>query len=242
MKIKRKSIELTEVQPVESAEPKDPGVFTGYAAVFNNVDLHGDIILPGAFADSLNDYAPGGAGVPCYWNHNLDNPQFCIGWTREAREDEHGLFVEVQLDLENPMGKQVYQMLQKKLVRQMSFTYIVEEESPYTDEDGKNDITVLTKLKLFEVSVVPVGANQETEILDVKADTPRRGAAALDETENNDPSESQDGSEEDLAEVEVEEGEIPNIKAAGLDNSRVLAMATEVELCNIRLSIMEGNN
>ncbi len=240
MKIKRKSIEIDEVQPVDSTDPKDHGVFTGYAAVFNNVDLHGDIVLPGAFADSLDDYAPGGAGVPCYWNHNLDDPRFCIGWTRKAQEDEHGLFVEVQLDLENPIGAQVHQMLQKKLVRQMSFTYIVEDDSVLTDDDSDTYIYALKKLKLFEVSVVPVGANQDTEILDVKSDTPRRGDAALDETEKNDPSVTQDGSEEDLVEAELEEGESPNSKVAGLDNSRVLAMAAEVELCNIRLSMMEG--
>ena len=87
---------------------------------------------------------------------------------------------------------------------------------------------------------MPVGANQDTEILDVKAGVPRRGDAALDETEKNDPSVTQDGSEEDLVEAELEEGESPNSKAAGLDNSRVLAMAAEVELCNIRLSMMEG--
>lgn len=237
MEIKRKAVTV-EVAPAEDSEAA--GEFTGYASVFNNVDLHGDIVKPGAFAESLNSYGPGGSGVPCYWNHMLDDPQLCVGWTKEAYEDEHGLFVRVQLDLENPMGAQVYSLLKRGLVRQMSFTYLVEAEEPYADEEQERYITLLTKLKLFEVSVVPVGANQSTEILDVKADTPRRGTAPLDVTEE-DPSEDQGSSEEDPEVHTVEEGESPNTKDAPMDNSRVLAMAAEAELNIIRLSIMKGN-
>ena len=60
----------------------------------------------------------------------LDDPRMCIGWTLEAREDEHGLFVRVQLDLDSDVGAKAYRMLQRGLVRQMSITYIVEQERP----------------------------------------------------------------------------------------------------------------
>ena len=69
----------------------------------------------------------------------------CIGWTLEAREDEHGLFVRVQLDLDSEVGAKAYRMLQRGLVRQMSITYIVEQETP----DKDTGVWYLQKLKLF---------------------------------------------------------------------------------------------
>lgn len=214
----------------------ETGVFTGYASVFNNVDLANDAVVPGAFAETLQSYGPNGENIPCYWNHVLDDPRMCIGWTLEAREDEHGLFVRVQLDLDSDVGAKAYRMLQRGLVRQMSITYIVEQETP-GDEGG---VWYLQKLKLFEVSVVPVAANQEAEILDVKADRPKRERPSNDIEENEEkPLDSESGSEEEPEPVNSEDEEIHNEEEPEQVNSRVLALATEVELTNIRLSIME---
>lgn len=214
----------------------ETGVFTGYASVFNNVDLANDVVVPGAFAETLQSYGPNGENIPCYWNHVLDDPRMCIGWTLEAREDEHGLFVRVQLDLDSDVGAKAYRMLQRGLVRQMSITYIVEQET-LGDENG---VWYLQKLKLFEVSVVPVAANQEAEILDVKADRPKRERPSDDTEENEEtPLDSESGSEEEPKPVNSEDEEIHNEEEPERVNSRVLALATEVELTNIRLSIME---
>lgn len=214
----------------------ETGVFTGYASVFNNVDLANDVVVPGAFAETLQSYGPNGENIPCYWNHVLDDPRMCIGWTLEAREDEHGLFVRVQLDLDSEVGAKAYRMLQRGLVRQMSITYIVEQETP-GDEGG---VWYLQKLKLFEVSVVPVAANQEAEILDVKADRTKRERPSNDTGENEEkPLDSESGSEEEPQPVNSEDEEIHNEEEPEQVNSRVLALATEVELTNIRLSIME---
>ena len=43
----------------------ETGVFTGYASVFNNVDLANDVVVPGAFAETLQSYGPNGE------NHSL---------------------------------------------------------------------------------------------------------------------------------------------------------------------------
>ena len=55
----------------------------------------------------------------------------------------------------------------------MSFAYDVLEGGEAQREkpggDGTETVYELRKLKLYEVSVVPIGANQETEILAVKA-------------------------------------------------------------------------
>ena len=147
----------------------DLGQFTGYASVFNNVDSYGDKVIPGAFTESLKSYGEGGANIPCYWSHDMSDPMKCIGWTTAATEDEHGLKVDVQLDLDNPNGAQAYKLIKNGVVNQMSFAYEVEEgafvDTETTDAGGYYE---LRKLKIFEVSLVQVGANQATELLDVK--------------------------------------------------------------------------
>lgn len=216
----------------------ETGVFTGYASVFNNIDSVRDVVLPGAFTETLAEYGENGANIPCYWNHVLNDPRMCIGWTLEAREDANGLFVRVQLDLGSEVGSQAYAMLKRGLVKQMSITYIVEdaEEAPGSDGGG---VWHLKKLKLFEVSVVPVAANQEAEILDVKAGAPGRARPSDDTGGNEKPLDSESGSEEEQVVVKAEEPETVNAEEPEPVNSRVLALATEVELATIRLSISE---
>lgn len=162
------------------------GQFTGYASVFGNVDSVGDKIIKGAFAESLKDFGDGGAGIPCYWCHETSDPEMNLGSTLEATEDEHGLFVKVQLDLDNPKAAYAYKLLKEQRVRQMSFAYQV------TDGEEKKDCFEITGCKIFEVSIVPVGANQATSIESVKAlqdeDTPEPTEdEATDETSEEEP-------------------------------------------------------
>lgn len=150
---------------IKAAEPDAPeGTFTGYASVFGNVDSYGEVVKAGAFAESLkaqSDY-------PVYWSHQMSDPMMNIGKTLEIREDDHGLFVKAQLDLDTPMGAQVHRLIKDGRVGQMSFAFDVEEYAPVKSKE-LGDHVELQRLKLHEVSVVQVGANQATELLDVKA-------------------------------------------------------------------------
>lgn len=149
----------------------EEGQFVGYASVFGNKDSYGDVIVKGAFAESLASYGENGAGIPAYWSHRMDDPDMNIGKTIEAREDDHGLLVKVQIDLESPKGAQVHRLIKDGRVSQMSFAYDVEEGAFVDEKDAEGNRKYyyeLRKLKLHEVSVVAVGANQETELLTVK--------------------------------------------------------------------------
>ena len=141
------------------------GVFTGYAAVFGNVDSYGDIIQPGAFADSLSEWLAKGDPIPLLWGHDMHDPFSNLGAIdpNEAVEDERGLLVRGQLDLSNPKAAQVFKLLKGRRVTDMSFAYHVLEETKRPDGNH------LLKLSLLEASVVPLGANPETDILAVKA-------------------------------------------------------------------------
>ena len=162
---------LTKTLDVEIKAIGDDGdgTFEGYASTFDVVDSYGDMVVKGAFLDSLAEYGSKGDGIPLYWRHRMDDPFMLIGYTLEAKEDDHGLWVRCQL-LDTNSAKQVHALLKAGLVKQMSFAYDIEEAAwvERNIEDG-GSYYELRKLKIHEVSVVPVGANQETEILAVKS-------------------------------------------------------------------------
>ena len=145
----------------------DEGQFQAYASVFGNKDSYGDVVIPGAFADSLKEWELSGSPIPLLFGHNMSDPDFNIGHVVDASEDDHGLLVTAQLDLESPKAAQTYRLLKGRRINQMSFAYDVLDGGP-SKTDGE-DAFELRTLKLYEVSVVPIGANQETEVLAVKA-------------------------------------------------------------------------
>jgi len=144
----------------------DEGQFTAYASVFGNVDSYGDIVTKGAFANDLKRWEKSGNPIPLLFGHNMTDPDYNIGSVIKAEEDNVGLKVTAQLDLENPKAKQVYRMLKGRRINQMSFAYDVVDGS--TEKVDGQDVYEIRDMKLYEVSVVTVGANQETEILSVK--------------------------------------------------------------------------
>lgn len=163
---------------VKAFDP-DTGVFEGYASVFGVKDSYGDVVVAGAFADTLaNDFGPGGSGVPCWWSHQFDDPFMNIGTTLSAVEDEHGLLVKVALDLSTNAGSRVHALLVEGRVSQMSFGYKV-QEGAFVESDDLGFFYEIRKVKLYEVSVVPIGANDSTEILSAKADAIDGVAEAL---------------------------------------------------------------
>ncbi|AKC03032.1 head maturation protease [Gordonia phage Gsput1] len=171
--MKTKAIALTEVK----AGPDDglgDGEFVGYASVFGNKDSYGDVVEPGAFADTLEGWKDSGGSIPVYWAHNTSDPDYSIGHVLKAEEDDTGLKVHAKIDMDSPKGPQVYRLLKGRRVGQMSFMYEVVkgEHIIPTKENGERDYenayNSLQELKLHEVSVVQVGANQATEIVAVK--------------------------------------------------------------------------
>ena len=151
---------------VKAAGEKDglaDGEFEGYASVFGNVDSYGDIVEPGAFTRTLDEWSAKGGVIPVLWGHDLYDPFNNIGGLKSATQDEKGLLVKGLLDLENPTAAQVYRLMKGGRTNKMSFAYAVREAEEA--EDGFH----LKDLDLFEVSVVQIPANQEAEILAVKS-------------------------------------------------------------------------
>lgn len=146
------------------------GQFRALVSVFGNVDSYGDVVMPGAFADTLADWKASGDAIPVYWSHQMADPDMNIGWVIDAKETDQGLEVLAQLDTEDgasPKAAQAYRLLKGRRVREFSFAYDVLEGGP-AEKDGEAYYE-LRKLKLYEVGPTPVGANPATELLGVKA-------------------------------------------------------------------------
>lgn len=143
----------------------ETGTFEALVSVFGNKDSYGDVVMPGAFAKTLAEWESKGDPIPVYWSHRMDDPDYNIGHVLEAKETDAGLLVKAQLDLGGGKADQVHRLLKGRRVTQFSFAYDVVADKKV------DDVTELHEVKLYEVGPTPIGANQETELLAVKAAT-----------------------------------------------------------------------
>ncbi|ADG97637.1 phage prohead protease, HK97 family [Segniliparus rotundus DSM 44985] len=156
--MRRKAFDTT-IRPL----PEREGVFTAYASCFGNRDLHGDVVVKGAFAKTLAQWAEKGRPIPLLYGHDFSDPELCVGKVLTASEDDTGLLVTASLDLDNPKAAQVHRLMKDGRLAQMSFAFdVLDSERVKAGWD-------LKELRLHEVSVVPIGANPDAEVLDVKA-------------------------------------------------------------------------
>ena len=98
----------------------------------------------------------------------MDDPDFFVAEAHEEAEDDHGWRIKGAFDLESPKGAQVYRLVKGRRLNQLSFAYDVLESGKAEDEDGES-VNELRKLKVYEFSFVPIGANQDTSVVAVKA-------------------------------------------------------------------------
>ena len=172
MKLKDVKVQVKALQPEDSTgenidNTQTEGVIEAYASIFGNKDSYGDIVMPGAFLDTLAEWEASGNVIPLLYGHDFHDPYSNIGAVTSAEEDAKGLKIVAQFDMDNPKAKQVFNLVARKRITQMSFAYeVVEGESVTTEDDWHYEIR---KVKLYEVSVVPIGANQETAITAVKS-------------------------------------------------------------------------
>lgn len=155
-----------QIKAVGEDDSLPEGTIKAYASVFGNIDVYGDVVEKGAFARTIKSWEDSGDTLPLLWGHNTSDPDYNIGGVVKAVEDDKGLLIEAEFDLDNPKAAQVYRLCKGRRVRDLSFAFDIEEAG-----EGKVDdqpVRLLKDLNLFECSIVPYGANPETEIVAVK--------------------------------------------------------------------------
>jgi len=133
----------------------------GYAAQFNK-EATGlsfrEVIAPGAFTRTLQSGEP----VFLLVNHDTDNLPLAStqSGTMSLRQDETGLYMEADLDPNNPRAQELASAVSRGDVSKMSFAFTVEPGGD-TREAG---LRTLQDLNLFEVSVVTWPAYDATTV------------------------------------------------------------------------------
>lgn len=127
-------------------EVKNGVEVSGYASVFGQVDQGGDIVEPGAYAQSLAALTRDGWRVKMLWQHDPAQP---IGVWDEVREDAKGLFVRGRL-LENvAKAREVAALIEAGAIDGLSIGY----RTKRARKNGKGQ-RLLSELELWEVSLV----------------------------------------------------------------------------------------
>lgn len=143
---------------------EESGYFEGYASTFGGEpDTYGDVIVEGAFRDTLIKGGYGGRGIKMLWQHDNRNP---IGRWDEIIEDSKGLRVKGQLAIKTTQGKDAHELMKIGAIDGLSIGYDTVDSLAVTEGKIKR---YLKKVDLWEISPVTFAANPRANITLVKA-------------------------------------------------------------------------
>lgn len=162
----RKSLEFTPEK-----EGLADGQFAGYASTWDMDDV-GDVIEKGAFIDTIPEFL--NAGVIA-WQHDWREP---IGKPNAAREDQKGLYIVGDIS-DTTRGRDALTLMRDGVVKKLSIGFDILESTTIGEEEAAEKYggsqpnwwggyRKISKVKLYEVSLVSVPANPSAIITDVK--------------------------------------------------------------------------
>lgn len=147
--------------PVEGVKAlTETGEFEGYASVFGEVDHGGDVVLAGAFRDSLA--ARPADRIKMFYMHESDKP---IGKWLEIREDGRGLYVKGKILTTIEKGREVYEMLREGILDGLSIGYRTLDD----EFDRAQGVRRLKTVDLREISLVTFPMLESATVSLVKA-------------------------------------------------------------------------
>jgi len=138
----------------------DEGIIEGYAAFFDNVDSYNDVILKGAFTNTIADDMP---NMKVFWNHDWKGVP--LGRPSQLQETNEGLFFSAKLN-NTTTSLDVKEAIKAGDVNKMSIGYSV-IDSEVKKVDGQL-IRYIKEIKLYEVSPVNFPANDMADITGYK--------------------------------------------------------------------------
>ena len=150
--------------PFELKEIKSDGTFHGYGSVFGVKDSYDEIVVPGAFAESLAAHKAAGTMPAMLWQHRSAEP---LGAYVDMSEDSIGLKVSGQLALKTVRGAEAYELMTMRprpAINGLSIGYVTREDS----FDRVTGILSLKRVDLWEVSLVTFPANEAARVQGVK--------------------------------------------------------------------------
>lgn len=147
--------------PFELKAVDDAGNFEGYAAVFNNVDLGDDVILPGAFT-RVKTTRGGKLKLALY--HDLTRLVGAADYT----QDDHGLYLKGKVNLAVSYARDAYELMKAEILDSMSIGFNT-IKADFEERAGRR-VRIIKEAELWEASFVPFGMNPAAQVLTVKSD------------------------------------------------------------------------
>ncbi len=151
--------------PVAISAIDEAGVFEGYASAFGIVDLGRDLVLPGAFRETLA--RRGADRVKMLWQHEAGEP---IGAWVSIVEDARGLRVRGRLNLAVSRAREVLALMRDGVVDGLSIGFRTEKSVT----DRTTGVRRLQKIDLWEISVVTFPMLPQARVSSVKRRAPAR--------------------------------------------------------------------
>jgi uncharacterized protein len=149
--------------PLELKSVRADGTFEGYASLFNSEDLGHDVILPGAFTDSLKKRSA--AGIKLLYQHDPAEP---IGVWDSIREDAKGLYARGRLLLSVSRAREVHALLEAGALDGLSIGF----KAITARRENKSGIRRISKVDLWEISVVTFPMMPEARVSALKRTLP----------------------------------------------------------------------
>ena len=150
--------------PFKVKEISDSGEFSGYASVFGVEDSYGDVVLKGAFKESLAAWKEKGRLPSMLWQHDSKEP---IGIYTLMKEDDIGLYVEGRLLIDDDaLAKRAHAHLKAGSIWGLSIGYYLPNGWEYDSEKG---VFILSEIDLWECSLVTFPSNDQAAVENVKS-------------------------------------------------------------------------
>ena len=147
---------------IEIKELTDEGTFEGYASVFGNVDLGGDIVVKGAFKASLSAARKAKRMPKFLLHHDTRN---VVGVFEQMNEDDRGLFVKGRFNLEKQLGREALSDVKMGALDGLSIGYVARK----VVRDDKTGIRTIKEADILEASLVTFPMNEDARVSAVKS-------------------------------------------------------------------------
>jgi HK97 family phage prohead protease len=154
------------VKAVDEDKDENIGIIEGYAAGIGNVDHGRDRIQKGAFRKTIKEKK---GKWPVLADHSVWDQ---IGFNVEASEDDHGLKIKEEINLDVAKGAERYslakQALKLKVPFGMSIGYDAVKVAFEEDEETGQQIRILKEIRMWEHSHVTFPMNESAFVTAAK--------------------------------------------------------------------------
>lgn len=147
--------------PIAEVKARDDSwEVSGYLSTYGNVDFGGDVVLRGAFDDSVKDWEAGRKKIRFLRQHSGD---LVLGVPLGFTSDEKGLLGRFKIS-KTALGEETHTLLKDGALDSFSIGYIAQESD--FDDTG---VRKLRKVDLLEGSIVAIPMNERALVTTVKA-------------------------------------------------------------------------